>query len=135
MCEKESSVNTTNDHIHRSFEGNDRDTEIVIGLVGAVGTQLKRVVEAIKDRLKAFNYDTREIRVSQDVIGILYRDIPSQFSSEFDRITTYIDRGNEARKSSGDSSILALGICSEMCREREHDEQRNFKPRSGGSPT
>ncbi len=130
MCEKESSTNTTNDHIHRSFEGNYRDTEIVIGLVGAVGTQQKHVVEAIKDRLTAFNYETKEIRVSRDVIGLLYSDIPSEFSSEFDRINTYIDRGNDARKSSGDNSILALGICSEIFRERERDEQQNRKPRS-----
>jgi deoxycytidylate deaminase len=101
----------------------------VIGLVGAVGTQQKRVVEAIEDRLRGFNYDTRQIRVSQDVIGALYSDIPSQFSSEFDRISTYIDRGNDARKSSGDNSILALGICSEIFRDREHDEQQNVKHR------
>lgn len=130
MCEKESRVNTTNDHIHRSFDGSYRDTEIVIGLVGAVGTQQKRVVEAIEDRLKAFSYGTREIHVSQDVIGALYSDIPSQFSTEFDRISTYINRGNDARRSSGDNSILALGICSEIFREREHDEQQSIKPRS-----
>jgi deoxycytidylate deaminase len=87
------------------------------------------VVEAIADRLKAFNYGTREIRVSHDVIGTLYPDIPSHFSSEFDRISTYINRGNRARESSGDNSILALGVCSEIFRERMRDEPRDVKPR------
>ncbi len=129
MCENASTIRTSDDHIHKSFEGRYTDTELVIGLVGAVGTQQKRVVEAITDRLRVFNYHVREIRVSQHVIGTLYSDIPPEFSSEFDRVSTYIDRGNQARKSSGDNSILALGICSEVFRERDHDEQENVKPR------
>jgi len=130
LCENAGTIRTSDDHIHKSFEGSYRDTEIVIGLVGAVGTQQRRVVEAITDRLGAFNYHAREIRVSQHVIGALYGGIPSDFPSEFDRVSTYIDRGNHARKSSCDNSILALGVCSEVFREREHDEQQNVKPRS-----
>ena len=116
MSEKKNSVNASNGHVHRSFERSYTDTEIVIGLVGTVGSQQKRVVEALADRLKTFNYEAREIHVSQHVIGTLYSDIPSQFSSEFDRISTYIDRGNRATGSSGDNSILALGVCAEIFR-------------------
>jgi len=130
LSENVSTVCSSGDHIHKSFEGRYTDTEIVIGLVGAVGTQQKRVVEAITDRLQAFNYGAREVHVSQHVIGTLYRNIPSDFPSEFDRVSAYIDRGNHARKSSGDNSILALGICSEVFRRREKDEQQNVKPRS-----
>ncbi len=129
MSGKQNSVSASNRHLQRSSEHGYTDTEIVIGLVGAVGTQQKRVVEALRDRLRAFNYDTREIHVSHDVIGALYTDIPSHFSSEFDRISTYIDRGNRARESSGDNSILALGVCSEIFRERMRDEPHDVKPR------
>lgn len=129
MCENGSIPDRRDSHIRRSFEGSYTDTEIVIGLVGAVGTHQNRVVEALKDRLRAFDYDAREIRVSQDVIGVLYGDIPTSFSSEFDRVSFYIDRGNHARQSSGDNSILALGVCSEVSRERQLDEHGSTKPK------
>lgn len=116
------------DHVSQSFEGDYVDTEIVIGLVGAVGTQLSRVVEVITDRLNAFSYTTKEIRVSGDVISVLFDDIPSEFPSEYDRITTFIEKGNRARAISSDNSILALGVCGEIFRDREQDEQRTVKP-------
>ncbi len=128
LCENGSTSESRDSHIHKSFEGSYHNTEIVVGLVGAVGTQQKRIVEAISDRLKAFDYHTKEIHVSQDVIGTLCDDIPTEFPSEFERVTAYIDRGNHARQSSGDNSILALGVCSEIFREREFDEHRNSKP-------
>ena len=115
-------------HAQKSFEGTYTDTEIVIGLVGAVGTPHGQVVDILTERLKAFNYNTKEIRVSHDVIHTLYQDIPDNITSEFERITTYIDKGNKARKDSGDNSILALGVSSEIFRNREQDEQNNIKP-------
>ncbi|MBP7052974.1 MAG: hypothetical protein KBE65_18370 [Phycisphaerae bacterium] len=129
MCEDRPAVdNSPDEHAHKSPDGVFRDTEIVIGLVGAVGTQQKRVAEAIADRLKLFKYDTRQISVSHDVISVLYDDIPSSFMSEFDRISTFIDRGNRARQSSGDNSILAMGVCSEIFRGRTCDDHRNVEP-------
>ena len=117
------------DEVHKSLEDTFEDTEIVIGLVGAVGTRQKTVVETITNRFKAFGYDIKEISVSQDVIRTLYSDIPSSFPSEFERIVHFIERGNHARRSSGDNSILALGVCAEIFRDRERDEQGNVKPR------
>src|SRR5690606_1081124 len=40
------------------------NSEIVIGIVSAVGTESKRVTEPLKDRLRGFGYATEEIRVS-----------------------------------------------------------------------
>lgn len=122
-------ISDVKNHAQKSFEGTYADTEIVIGLVGAVGTPHKHVVEIINDKLKAFNYKTIEIRVSHDVISKLYTDIPAEFSCEFERINTYIEKGNKARKDSGDNSILALGVSSEIFRNREQDEQHNVKPK------
>ncbi len=116
-------------HAQKSFEGTYTDTEIIIGLVGAVGTPHRYVVEILTERLKAFNYKTTEIRVSHDVIHTLYQDIPNNITSEFERITTYIEKGNKARKDSGDNSILALGVSSEIYRNREKDEQSGVKPK------
>jgi len=128
MCENASFADNRRDRVHKPFEDVFKDTEIVIGLVGAVGTQQRRVVEAITDRLRVFKYNTREIGVSRDVIAMLCGDIPSAFPSEFERVSTFIDRGNQVRQSSGDNSILALGVCSEIFRERSRDEQGNVKP-------
>ncbi len=116
-------------HAQKSFEGTYTDTEIVIGLVGAVGTPHKYVVEILTERLRTFKYETTEIRVSRDVIHTLYPEIPDVFKSEFERITTYIEKGNKARKDSGDNSILALGVSSEVYRNRQRDEQGGIKPK------
>jgi len=118
----------TSNHAQESFEGTYTDTEMVIGLVGAVGTPHKFVVDILRERLKSFNYKTTEIRVSHDVIGTLYDNIPKNFASEFERISTYIEKGNESRKNSGDNSILAIGISSEIYSKRLKDEQDRVKP-------
>ena len=94
----------TSNHTLQSFEGTYTDTEIAIGLVGAVGTPHKHVVEILSERLKAFKYETSEIRVSRDVIHKLYSDIPDDFTSEFERINMYIEKGNGARRDSGDTN-------------------------------
>lgn len=120
--------NSTN-HVQKSFEGTYANTELVIALVGAVGTPHKHVVDELTERLKTFGYKTIEIRVSQDVIKVLYNDIPEDFPSELDRITTYIDHGNMARAESKDNSILALGVCARIFKDRDKDEQGNVKRR------
>src|SRR5260370_27796709 len=43
------------------------DSELVIGLVGAVGTDLQQVVAILKERLKAFKYDVEELLASRDI--------------------------------------------------------------------
>jgi len=117
-------------HAQKYFESKYADTEIVIGLVGAVGTPQKLVVEILTERLNLYNYVASQIRVSQDVIHTLYNDIPDDFTSESERITTYIEKGNQARKESGDNSILALGVSSDIFSKREQDEQGSVKPKA-----
>lgn len=63
------------EHLNGSYS----DSEIVIGLVGAVGTELTAIKQIIKERLATFNYSSEEIRISQDIIS-LFEDIPSTFS-------------------------------------------------------
>ena len=57
-----SDQNRTNDSI--SFV----DSEIVIGLVGAVGTNLKSVVEDLKNELELCRYSLLELRVLSEII-------------------------------------------------------------------
>lgn len=65
---------------HLYLQGNFKDTELVIGIVNAVGTEYKRVLDPLKDRLKGFAYAVEEIRVS----SLLSQ--PSSNPSEYDRI-------------------------------------------------
>ncbi|WP_200889625.1 hypothetical protein [Cohnella kolymensis] len=68
------------------FENKYSDSEVVIGLVGAVGTEQSRIVEVIKDRLQtAFRYRAELIHVSRDVISDLYLT-HSDHESEYDRV-------------------------------------------------
>ncbi|WP_051690827.1 hypothetical protein [Photorhabdus australis] len=44
----------------------DLDSEVVIGLVGAVGTDLEIIKDSITQKLNAFRYDVQEIRISSE---------------------------------------------------------------------
>jgi deoxycytidylate deaminase len=98
------------------------DSELVIALVGPVGSQMGVVSDAIQEKLRLYNYDPQEIRISRDVIREL-TDTEIDFEGdEFKRISHYMDVGNELRKRHGDSSILALGVAAKVNQQREEIE-------------
>jgi len=88
-----------------------KDTEIVIALVGAIGVEYNQVIEIITKRLsRNFNYETREIRVSKDVIETLPDfDSHKSVASEYERINYLMEQGNAARERYKNNAILALG--------------------------
>lgn len=47
----------------------DNSSELVIGLVGAVGTNLDLLKISITEMLKAYSYDVKVIRISKDIIS------------------------------------------------------------------
>ncbi|MDB6368957.1 hypothetical protein ABLB90_22185 [Photorhabdus bodei] len=81
----------------------DFDSEVVIALVGAVGTDLEIIRDSITKKLNAFRYDVQEIRISSEIISVL-RDIPST-RDNYERISCLMSEGNYLRESSQDSSI------------------------------
>lgn len=85
------------------------DSELVFGLIGAVGTQLDKVRSIIEERLKVIGYDVVQVRVSKDVIPQIAPVSGSGTGGEAERINALMDAGNEARRRSADNSILALG--------------------------
>lgn len=105
------------------------DSEVIIGIVCAVGTEHKIVTDIIKDRLAAFNYQSDEIHISKDVIPQLFKPKESPKKPEYERIKELIELGNKARESSKDNTILALGAASEILRRRELDESGQVKPK------
>ena len=88
------------------------DSELVIGLVGAIGTDLDRVIEIIKPRLVAFGYDVFTTRISKDVIQECFQI--KKFDSKYQSKRELMDAGNQMRRDSGDNSILAMGAASNI---------------------
>lgn len=98
------------------------DSELVIALVGSIGTNLKAVAEILEERLKAFSYTTEHIKISSDVIAMLGNP-PKPGPNEYDRIHGFMEEGNRLRKEYKDNSILALGAAATI------NQKRNAAPR------
>ncbi|GAB3171170.1 anti-phage dCTP deaminase [Telluribacter humicola] len=101
------------------------DSEIIIGLVGAIGVEYKEVKTRIKDRLiNYFNYEVEEIRISTNVIeGLPIFSILNE-SGHYNRINHFMNIGNQARENYKDNSILALGASKIINSKREKGKFR-----------
>ncbi len=100
-----------------------KDSEVIIGLVGPVGTELKKVHRHLKDRLKRhFKYQVQEINVSQDIIPAIIDLEGIDFNeNEFLRISSLMDAGNKARELTNNSGVLAFGSAAEINKDRSED--------------
>lgn len=99
MVEQPIATDIAEQYLNDEFE----DSEIIIGLVSAVGTELSRVTGPLTDRLKGFGYEVFDIRLSSLLPA------PTGNPSEYDRIKHLMDQGDHVRKSSGNHGILAYG--------------------------
>lgn len=93
------------------------DAELVIGLVGAVGTDLARVSELLTSQLGRTGYQVHPVKISRDVIPH-FGAVEYNQQDEFERITKLMDAGNSARETAGDNSILALGAAMHIAAKR-----------------
>lgn len=84
------------------LDGNFENSEIVIGIVSAVGTEVTRVITPLKDRLTRFGYQVEEIKVSSLLSS-------SSTTDEYERIKGLMNKGDELRRSSENNAILAYG--------------------------
>ena len=107
---------------------NYADSEIVIGLVGAMGTDQQYVAEVLIDRLdRAFRYSAEVVRIS-DLIpnrAAFLRD----GMSEYERTSRLMDAGNAACGRAGDRKALALAAMTAINAGREEDDRHELKPR------
>jgi deoxycytidylate deaminase len=88
------------------------DSELVIGLVYAVGTDYKPVQQEIETILKERSYQTNFIRIS-DLISNLTQEALDN-SNETNRISSRMTAGNDACRSSGRRDIWALAAAAEI---------------------
>lgn len=107
---------------------NRKDSELILGLISTVGTDVEDVITAIEEHLRFFSYSTNLINVSKDIISIFEPDEKVEFPSEYDRINHYMDLGNQIRVETRDNAILMKGVVAQIFNEREIDEYGHVKP-------
>lgn len=108
---------------------NDKDTELVLGIIATVGTDTTDVIEILCQQLKFFRYDTKEIRVSKEIISRFETETPV-FENEYERVSHYMDLGNEIRKRANDSSILMKGVARSLYLARNRDSEGRSQPKT-----
>lgn len=96
---------TTEENVSTQYLNNKfTNSELIIGLVSAVGTESTRVTTPLKSRLEGFGYNVIELKVSSLLT------LPNGSPHEYHRIKHYIELGDNIRKSSGNHGILAYGV-------------------------
>ncbi|NBA98401.1 anti-phage dCTP deaminase [Pseudomonas sp. R5(2019)] len=82
------------------------ESEIIIGIVSAVGTESNRVINPLKDRLGQFGYSVEEIKISS-----LLTPTKSQAAgtTEYRRIKSFMQAGDQLRQSTKNNAILSYG--------------------------
>jgi hypothetical protein len=89
--------------------GKFSNSEVVIGIVSAVGTDTGRVVTPLASRLERYGYKVQKIKVSE-----LLGKTPSPKPPEFDRIRSLMGAGDKLREASKRNSILAAGAAAQI---------------------
>lgn len=100
------------------LQGKFQDAELIIGIVNAVGTEYRRVLDPLKDRLKGFSYAVEEIRVSNLLLA------SDSCSGEYARIKHYMSQGDELRKRTKNNAILAAGAAHKIKELRKSTPQK-----------
>jgi deoxycytidylate deaminase len=102
----------------RYLMGGLEESELVIGIVNAVGTDSRRVLGPLSDRLRGFGYIVKEIRLSALLPA------PSDKVEEYERIRHFMGEGDDLRKSSKNNAILAAGASAEIKKQRSGESQK-----------
>ncbi|NPC52574.1 cytidine deaminase [Corallococcus sp. AB032C] len=106
--------------------------EVVLGLVGAVGTDLQRIESFLTEGLQRFNYEPQVIKVTRlletlesSAMGFTLADAP-----EHERIASHIEAGNELRRRSRRNDIFALYAAQQIAEFRVRPGKEDRFPRS-----
>jgi len=113
------------------------DCELIIGIVGAVGTKFSEVIQKLEEQLNLAGYVVEKLKVSRDVIEQIVE--VESYSGEFERYSAYMKAGNRARKESkqwhngqlkvGNNAILALGVAARIFEKSNNTEKAERQPK------
>lgn len=106
---------------------NTFESELVIGLCGAVGTELRRVAQVLGEQLKLTGYKVERLQISDEIIPLLTSSKVKELEG-FERINALMTAGNEARSNAEDDSILALGAASYISSRRPRESEGAPQP-------
>ncbi len=90
------------------------NTELIIGLVGPIGTNLRGVKHVLEKHIENTGYCIKEVKVSKDVIPGLV-DVDVSRLDKFSRYDKLIKAGNAAREQAKDVDGLHKGNASLAC--------------------
>ncbi len=105
------------------------DSELVIGLVCAVGTETGLVIDLLRERLGRVGYSVEVVKVSSHVIRQLV-DVEDPGTSQYKRYSDLMDAGNKCREMGlskeesedaetyPDDAVLALGVATHIAARR-----------------
>lgn len=114
----------------QKWRSQQKNHELVIGLVHQVGTDHAPVIPWLKELMSSFSYDLNEIHITKTVMPEIAADLlPPKSCDEFDRINTFIDAGNKIRERYDNDAILALGAISQILNWRNIND-KNFPTRT-----
>lgn len=113
------SSSANSESVGKAYLNNRFDnSEIIIGIVSAVGTETLRVITPLRDRLTHFGYHTEEIKVSSLLIGSTHD------TGEYSRIKNLMSAGDARRETSKNNAILAYGAAKLIAQSRNSDKQK-----------
>ena len=84
--------------------------ELVFGLIGPLGTDLDGVCDMLAESLDRVRYGSERIVLSDGLLEVRGLETPTGGDSEYDRIASCMDRGNELgrRVGAGAAAVLAV---------------------------
>jgi hypothetical protein len=95
-------------------------SELVFGLVYAVGTEYRGGVDCLSEQIRRFGYDPVEIRMSDYLAAMTTRN----WGTEQERLTVLMDIGDTVRGRSGRGDLVALSAIAKIAAERRRKSRR-----------
>lgn len=96
--------------------GKIHNSELIIGIVSAVGSESKTIIESLKSRLEIFGYYTEIVKLSS-ILPTFNKQ------GEYQRIRHYMNQGDKLREESKNNAILAAGAIKLITRYREQSSK------------
>ncbi|NQD74183.1 anti-phage dCTP deaminase [Pseudomonas sp. CM27] len=103
------------------LKGEFTESEIIIGIVSAVGTESSRVINPLKDRVGQFGYSVEEIKISSLLSA---QQASLDGSSEYIRIKALMQAGDQLRESTKNNAILSYGAAKRIQEARSDSSKK-----------
>lgn len=108
-------------------------SDLIIGLVGAVGIDLDKIIEPLKIHLQDYGYKHQVIKIAKEIIPVFktlekFKTNNDGFIDQYDRITKLMNAGNTARRKSTNDAILAMGAAAKIKQYRIEEPKNSTQP-------